>query len=79
VITRSGESASRSVPQADPVLARDCDVCRGWGTVITTQGHHEVCPQCQTGTETERSAASTPTDCLAEWWHFLTQRTAPGL
>lgn len=56
-MARSGESASRPVPQADPVLARGCDVCRGWGTVITTQGHHELCPQCQTGTETEAPAA----------------------
>lgn len=34
-------------PHADTGLARDCDECRGWGTVVTDQGHHELCPACQ--------------------------------
>lgn len=34
-------------PRADIALARDCEECRGWGTVITTEGHHELCPACQ--------------------------------
>lgn len=78
-MARTGESASRPVPRADPVLARGCDVCRGWGTVIAVEGRHELCPECQTGTETEASAAGTSADCLAEWWHFLTQRPAQNL
>lgn len=79
MIAGSGKSASRPVPQADPVLARGCDACLGWGTVITAQGHHELCPQCQTGTDTKTPGARTPSDCLDAWRHFLTQRPAQDL
>jgi len=41
------DSAPDPAPHADPGLARDCDECRGWGTVITAQGHHELCLACQ--------------------------------
>lgn len=34
-------------PHADPALARDCTHCRGWGTIITDLGRHELCPHCQ--------------------------------
>ncbi|MFJ5215715.1 hypothetical protein ACIP98_13435 [Streptomyces sp. NPDC088354] len=34
-------------PHADPALARDCTYCRGWGTIITDLGRHELCPHCQ--------------------------------
>ncbi|GAA2231999.1 hypothetical protein [Streptomyces nogalater] len=36
-------------PRPDPVLARDCDQCLGWGSVVTRDGHHELCPACQPG------------------------------
>jgi hypothetical protein len=56
----SGKFASRPVPRADPVLARGCTVCRGWGSVITDQGHHELCPECQSGTDDDDRAAGVP-------------------
>lgn len=34
-------------PAPNMLLARSCEVCRGWGTVTTDQGHHELCPACQ--------------------------------
>ncbi|MEU6809917.1 hypothetical protein ABZ920_13145 [Streptomyces sp. NPDC046831] len=34
-------------PHADPGLARDCEQCLGWGTVITRDGEHELCGTCQ--------------------------------
>ena len=39
--------ATAPAPHADPGLARDCDECRGWGTVVTDEGRHELCPACQ--------------------------------
>ncbi|MFD8079830.1 hypothetical protein ACFV3E_45410 [Streptomyces sp. NPDC059718] len=39
--------AASHAPHADPILARDCANCLGWGTVITTQDSHELCPHCQ--------------------------------
>ncbi|MGP3982936.1 hypothetical protein [Streptomyces sp. KR80] len=39
--------APTPAPRANIVLARDCHECRGWGTVITVQGRHELCPYCQ--------------------------------
>ncbi|GHE79828.1 hypothetical protein ACWDSD_10115 [Streptomyces spiralis] len=34
-------------PHPDLSLARDCDHCLGWGTVITRDGQHELCDTCQ--------------------------------
>lgn len=28
-------------------LARDCEACHEWGTVVTPEGRHELCPTCQ--------------------------------
>lgn len=39
--------AARAAPRPDVPLARDCEVCLGWGTVVTDQGRHELCPACQ--------------------------------
>jgi hypothetical protein len=75
MMARKGKSASRPSPHADPVRARGCDVCRGWGSVITDQGHHELCPQCQTDAGEETPVSSTQPDCLDAWWQFLRQRT----
>ncbi|MEU3528166.1 hypothetical protein AB0E62_30595 [Streptomyces sp. NPDC038707] len=36
-------------PRPDLTLARDCDQRLGWGTVVTHEGHHELCRDCQPG------------------------------
>ncbi|MET8784341.1 MULTISPECIES: hypothetical protein [unclassified Streptomyces] len=38
-------------PRADTALAADCAMCNGWGSVVTSQGLHELCPICQHETE----------------------------
>jgi hypothetical protein len=38
-------------PQADAALADGCEACNGWGSVITPQGHHELCLVCQPRTD----------------------------
>lgn len=38
-------------PRANAALAADCDHCNGWGSVITRQGRHELCPVCQPGAD----------------------------
>ncbi|WP_432173072.1 hypothetical protein [Streptomyces sp. Tue6028] len=43
------DRAPSTVPRADLARAADCEVCRGWGTVVTDDGRHELCPACQTG------------------------------
>ncbi|MFJ9930182.1 MULTISPECIES: hypothetical protein [Streptomyces] len=37
-------------PRPDLELARDCERCLGWGTVVTRDGEHELCPGCQPDT-----------------------------
>ncbi|GAA5059530.1 hypothetical protein [Streptomyces sp. SID10815] len=39
------------LPRPDPGLARDCDHCLGWGTVVTRDGNHELCDTCQSDTD----------------------------
>ncbi|MEU6591065.1 hypothetical protein ABZ923_17905 [Streptomyces sp. NPDC046881] len=34
-------------PHPDLGLARDCEQCLGWGTVVTRDGDHELCHACQ--------------------------------
>ncbi|WP_251091854.1 hypothetical protein [Streptomyces sp. Caat 7-52] len=34
-------------PRPDLSLARDCELCLGWGTVVTRDGEHELCHECQ--------------------------------
>ncbi|MEW2625051.1 hypothetical protein [Streptomyces sp. NPDC048106] len=34
-------------PHPDLGSARDCERCLGWGTVVTLDGQHELCPDCQ--------------------------------
>ncbi|MEU1008694.1 hypothetical protein ACIP4Y_31610 [Streptomyces sp. NPDC088810] len=34
-------------PHPDLSLARDCEQCLGWGTVVTRDGDHELCHVCQ--------------------------------
>jgi hypothetical protein len=38
-------------PRANPALARDCTDCLGWGTLITREGVHQLCPNCQTSSQ----------------------------
>ncbi|GGX96793.1 hypothetical protein [Streptomyces anandii] len=38
-------------PHPDMGLARDCEHCLGWGTVITRDGDHELCDTCQLATD----------------------------
>ncbi|MGV9253672.1 hypothetical protein [Streptomyces sp. NPDC003697] len=40
-------------PHADLGPARDCEQCLGWGTVITHDGHHELCSTCQSQNDDE--------------------------
>ncbi|MEU7384129.1 MULTISPECIES: hypothetical protein [unclassified Streptomyces] len=47
------------VPHADPVRARDCEECRGWGTVINAEGH-QLCPTCQTDVVQAEQVAGSP-------------------
>ncbi|MDX3234188.1 hypothetical protein PV392_00510 [Streptomyces sp. ME03-5709C] len=41
--------AEEPPPRANVDLARGCGTCFGWGTVVTDQGRHELCPDCQDG------------------------------
>ncbi|WP_405997033.1 hypothetical protein [Streptomyces sp. NBC_00829] len=43
----TGAHPHAPVPRADIDLARDCDECRGWGSVVT-YGRYELCRVCQT-------------------------------
>lgn len=39
--------AVRPSSRPDATPARNCEVCLGWGTVVTDQGRYELCPACQ--------------------------------
>jgi hypothetical protein len=54
------DAAPEPAPRADPLLARGCEVCLGWGTVITDAGLHELCPGCQTDVRQAESEADLP-------------------
>ncbi|MQY36418.1 hypothetical protein SRB17_44190 [Streptomyces sp. RB17] len=45
-------------PRPDTSLARDCEVCLGWGTVVTRDGDHELCHMCQGVPDDEGSVRS---------------------
>ncbi|MET8248069.1 hypothetical protein ABZV31_28895 [Streptomyces sp. NPDC005202] len=47
-------------PHPDLSLARDCDHCLGWGTVITRDGHHELCETCQPQTDDDDPPLQAP-------------------
>ncbi|KOV65474.1 hypothetical protein [Streptomyces sp. MMG1121] len=44
-------------PRPDLGLAHDCEVCLGWGTVVTREGDHELCRACQPDPVDDESAA----------------------
>jgi hypothetical protein len=43
----TGAHPNAPAPRANIPLARDCDECRGWGSVVN-DGCYELCPVCQT-------------------------------
>ncbi|MFD3503082.1 hypothetical protein [Streptomyces sp. NPDC058678] len=43
----SPPSPPAPVPRPVLSLAQDCGQCHEWGTVVTPDGHHELCPACQ--------------------------------
>ncbi|MEU6508437.1 MULTISPECIES: hypothetical protein [unclassified Streptomyces] len=43
-------------PRPDLELARDCEMCLGWGTVVTRDGDHELCRTCQPLPEDDEAA-----------------------
>lgn len=49
-----------TVPRADLARAAGCEVCRGWGTVVTDDGRHVLCAACQTGGSSAESVTNPP-------------------
>lgn len=54
-----GAHPNTPAPRANIDQARDCADCRSWGTVITPDGRHELCPACQLP-DTEYSSIAGP-------------------
>ncbi|UXY32164.1 hypothetical protein [Streptomyces sp. HUAS TT20] len=52
-MTYTTTAAPESNPRANVALAVGCELCNGWGSVITFQGRHELCQACQSPTERE--------------------------
>ncbi|WP_445528432.1 hypothetical protein [Streptomyces cyslabdanicus] len=46
-------------PRPDLGLARDCEDCLGWGTVVTHDGRHELCATCQCDEEDDEPPVDT--------------------
>ena len=46
-------------PRADAASALGCEVCNGWGSVITHGGRHELCSTCQPHAAREDDDTST--------------------
>jgi hypothetical protein len=63
-------SAQRPAPsagrRADLARAVGCEVCQGWGTVVTDEGRHELCRACQTGGRSAESVTHPPGPGLRE-------------
>lgn len=51
-MTYGATPAPRPNPRADAALAVGCEMCNGWGSVIT-QGRHELCVTCQPDADPE--------------------------
>jgi len=45
-MTYGATTAPESNPRANAALAVGCEICNGWGSVIS-QGRHELCFTCQ--------------------------------
>ncbi|MFF8595062.1 hypothetical protein ACF061_27150 [Streptomyces sp. NPDC015220] len=55
-----GAHHSPTPPRPDLGLARDCEQCLGWGTVITRDGNHELCDTCQPDTDGDAPPPDAP-------------------
>lgn len=44
-------------PRPDTTLARHCDQCLGWGTVVSRDGDHELCYTCQPAARDDEDTA----------------------
>ncbi|MFJ1536839.1 hypothetical protein ACIOFV_52795 [Streptomyces mirabilis] len=52
--------APGTVPRADLARAAGCEVCQGWGMVVTDDWRHELCPGCQTSGRSAESVMKPP-------------------
>lgn len=43
----NGAHPNAPASRVNTALARDCEECRGWGSVVN-DGRYELCPVCQT-------------------------------
>jgi hypothetical protein len=59
-MAHGADHAPSTAPRADLARAAGCEVCRGWGTVVTDDGRHELCPACQTDGSSAESATNPP-------------------
>lgn len=59
-MAHGADHAPSTAPRADLARAAGCEVCLGWGTVVTDDGRHELCPACQTGGRSAQSARNPP-------------------
>ncbi|WP_369243619.1 hypothetical protein [Streptomyces sp. R41] len=59
-MAHGADPAPSTVPRADLAWAAGCEVCRGWGTVVTDDWRHELCPACQTSGRSAESVTNQP-------------------
>lgn len=59
-MAHGADRAPSAAPRADLARAAGCEVCRGWGTLVTDEGRHELCPVCQTGGQPAQSVRNPP-------------------
>lgn len=57
-MTHGANAAPDTNPRADAASALGCEVCNGWGSVIT-RGRHELCSTCQPHADREDDDTST--------------------
>lgn len=49
-------NASTSAPRPNVAAARGCHECREWGTIVTPEGGHKLCPACQPNDSSSRAS-----------------------
>ncbi|POX42805.1 hypothetical protein [Streptomyces sp. Ru72] len=64
-MTHGANAAPDPNPRADAASAHGCEVCNGWGSVITHWGRHELCSTCQP--HADREDHDTSTASQATW------------
>ncbi|MCW7940721.1 hypothetical protein AAW14_01435 [Streptomyces hygroscopicus] len=57
-MTHGATTAPHPIPRANAALAVGCEVCNGWGSVITAQGRHKLCLGCQPDADREVGESS---------------------